>query len=95
MGVASDLANPKTGVFFIALFPAFIPHGSPVEATSLLFGALFALEAAAWFAALLWLVSRTTTWLDRSRVQRRIERLSGLLLIGCAVRLATGPRPTG
>ena len=92
MGVASNLANPKTGVFFVALFPAFIPHGSPVEATSLLFGGLFTLEAAVWFAALLWLVSRTTAWLDRPRVQRDIERVSGLFLIGFAVRLATERR---
>jgi threonine/homoserine/homoserine lactone efflux protein len=92
MGVASNLANPKTGVFFIAFFPAFIPHGSPVETTSLLFGALFTLEAAAWFALLLWLLSRTTLWLDQPRVQRRIEQVSGLFLIGFAVRLATERR---
>ncbi len=92
MGVASNLANPKTGVFFIAFFPAFIPRGRSVELTSLLFGALFVCETAAWFAALLWLVSRTTVWLHRPRVQRRIEQISGLSLIGFAVRLATERR---
>ncbi len=92
MGVASNLANPKTGVFFIAFFPAFIPRGSSVVATSLLFGALFALEAAAWFGALLSGVSHVTGWLHRPRVQRRFEQISGVFLIGFAARLATERR---
>ena len=92
MGVLSNLANPKTGAFFIALFPAFIPRGSSVEATSLLFGALFLVEAAAWFAILIWLVSQSAAWVSKHRVQRRLEQISGLFLIGFAVRLATERR---
>jgi threonine/homoserine/homoserine lactone efflux protein len=92
MGVLTNLANPKTGVFFIAFFPAFIPRGSSVESTSLLFGALFVLEAAAWFAVLLWGVSRFAAWLHRPRVQRRMEALTGVVLIGFAIRLATERR---
>ena len=92
MGVVTNLANPKTGVFFIAFFPAFIPRGSSVEVTSLLFGGLFALEAAAWFGTLLWGVSRLTAWLDRPRIQRRIEQVTGMVLIGFAIRLATEHR---
>ena len=92
MGVVTNLANPKTGVFFIVFFPAFIPRGSSVEATSLLFGALFVLEAAAWFAVLLWGVSRLTVWLHRPRVQRRIEQITGVVLIGFAIRLTSESR---
>ena len=92
MGVITNLANPKTGVFFIAFFPTFIPHGSSIEATSLLFGALFVVEAAAWFAVLIWLVSQSASWLSRRHVQRRLEQISGLFLIGFAVRLVTETR---
>jgi len=92
MGVLTNLANPKTGVFFIAFFPAFVPRGSSVELTSLVFGGLFALEAAAWFGALLWGVSRLTAWLERPRVQRRIEQVTGVVLIAFAIRVATEQR---
>jgi threonine/homoserine/homoserine lactone efflux protein len=74
MGIVSNLVNPKTGVFFIAFFPAFIPRGSSIEATSLLFGALFFLEAAAWFGVVIWLVSRLAAWLSQRRVQRRLDQ---------------------
>ena len=92
MGVVSNLANPKTGAFFIAFVPAFIPRGSSIETTSLLFGALFVVEAAAWFAVLIWLVSQLASWLSQRRVQRRLEQLSGLFLIGFAVRLVAERR---
>ena len=92
MGVISNLANPKTGVFFIAFFPAFIPRGGSIETTSLLFGALFIAEAAAWFAVLIWLVSRSASWLSEHRAQRRLEQISGLFLIGFAARLLTQRR---
>jgi threonine/homoserine/homoserine lactone efflux protein len=92
MGVVTNLTNPKTGVFFIAFFPAFIPQGSSVEVTSLLFGGLFALEAAAWFGVLLLGVSRLTAWLHRPAIQRRIEQVTGVVLIGFAIRLATEHR---
>lgn len=91
-GVATNLANPKVGVFFVAFLPAFIPHGSPVGLTSLLLGVVFAIEAGLWFAVLLWLVGRATAWLRRPRVQRRLEQISGVVLVGFAVRLATERR---
>lgn len=88
-GVATNLCNPKVGIFMITFLPAFIPHGAPVGLTSLLFGATYALETALWFAVLLWLVGRGAAWLRRPRVQRRLEQLTGLVLIGFGLRLAT------
>ncbi|MDQ2749813.1 MAG: LysE family translocator [Pseudonocardiales bacterium] len=91
-GVTTNLFNPKVGIFFITFLPAFIPHGAPVGATSVLFGAMFVLETAAWFALLLWLVGRGSSWLAQARVQRRLERVTGVVLIGFGLRLATERR---
>lgn len=88
-GLVTNLLNPKVGIFMITFLPAFIPRGAPVGPTALLFGATFAVETAIWFAVLLWLVGRGTAWLQRPGVQRRMEQLTGLVLIGFGVRLAT------
>lgn len=91
-GLASNLLNPKIGVFFVAFLPAFLPSGAPAASTSMLFGVLFVLETALWFAVLLWLAARGARWLDRPAVQLRVQRLAGVVLVGFGVRVATQAR---
>ena len=86
-GLATDLLNPKVGVFFVTFLPGFVPHGHPVGATSLLLGGIFIVETAVYFALLLLLAGRVTSWFDRPRVRRRLERTTGLVLIGFGIRL--------
>jgi threonine/homoserine/homoserine lactone efflux protein len=86
-GLATDLLNPKVGIFFVTFLPGFVPHGHPVGATSLLLGGIFVVETAAYFALLLLLAGRVTSWFDRPRVRRRLERTTGLVLIGFGIRL--------
>ncbi len=40
-GLATDLLNPKVGVFFVSFLPGFVPAGHAVGPNSLLFGAIF------------------------------------------------------
>ncbi|GAC1440830.1 MAG: LysE family translocator [Mycobacteriales bacterium] len=88
-GLACNLFNPKVGVFFVTFLPGFVPHGAPVGATSLLFGGIFLVETAVYFTVMLLAVERLTSWLRDDVVRRRIERLSGCVLIGFGIRLAT------
>ena len=91
-GLTTNLVNPKVGIFFITFLPAFIPRGASAGGMSLLFGTMFVIECAGWFALLLWLVGRGAEWLRQPRMQRRLERLSGVVLIGFGVRLAAERR---
>jgi RhtB (resistance to homoserine/threonine) family protein len=87
-GLATDLLNPKVGVFFVTFLPGFVPRGHPVGSTSLMFGAIFVIETAAYFALLLMLASRITRWMGQPAIRRRLDRATGLVLIGFGVRLA-------
>jgi threonine/homoserine/homoserine lactone efflux protein len=88
-GLATDLLNPKVGVFFVSFLPGFVPAGHAVGSTSLLFGAIFVVETAMYFALLLVLAARVTKWMSEPRVRRRLDRATGLVLIGFGVRIAT------
>jgi threonine/homoserine/homoserine lactone efflux protein len=88
-GLATDLLNPKVGVFFVTFLPGFVPSGQPVGVTSLLFGAIFVIETALYFAVLLALAGRVTGWMNHPVVRRRLDRATGLVLIGFGARLAT------
>lgn len=90
-GVTTNLLNPKVGVFFVTILPGFVPRGAPVAATSLLFGALYVLETAVYFAALLLLVDRITTLWQRPRFRRVLDRVTGGVLVVFGVRLALAP----
>jgi len=87
-GLCTDLLNPKVGVFFVTFLPGFVPHGYSVAWTSLLFGAIFIALTAAYFTALLIASGPVTRWMASSRARRRIDRCTGLVLIGFGVRLA-------
>lgn len=87
-GLATNLLNPKVGVFFVTFLPGFVPAGAPVGATSLLLGAVYIAETAVYFAALLLLVDRISRWLANPVLRRRMDRVTGLVLLGFGVRLA-------
>ena len=87
-GLTTDLLNPKVGVFFITFFPAFIPRHAPVAAMTVGLSAIFVAETAFYFAALLLFVRRLSAWMGSERVRRRLNRATGLVLIGFGVRLA-------
>lgn len=87
-GLATDLLNPKVGVFFVTFLPGFVPRGYPVGSTLAVFGGIFVAETAAYFALLLLLARRLTTWLHDPVIRRRLDRATALVLIGFGVRLA-------
>jgi threonine/homoserine/homoserine lactone efflux protein len=79
------------GVFFVTFLPGFVPHGYSVAWMSLLFGAIFVALTAAYFAILLTASRPVTRWMDDARLRRRMDRCTGVVLIGFGLRLALDP----
>lgn len=91
-GALSNLGNPKMVVFFSSLLPQFIPRGQASFINLLALGLLFNLMTLAWLAGYALVVARVGDVLRRDRVRRAMEAVSGLVLLGLGVRLATEPR---
>ena len=91
-GLLSNLLNPKVGVFFMAFLPAFVPAGASAVGFSLVLGIWFIAETGLWLAVVAWLADRGVRWLRRPAVQRWMERITGIVLIGFGLRLATESR---
>jgi threonine/homoserine/homoserine lactone efflux protein len=91
LGLVTGLANPKLAVFFVALFPQFLsPHAAVLPAALAMAGVIVALDVI-WFSTLIWLVDRAGALL-RPRLQRRLEQITGGVLIGLGARLAAESR---
>ena len=91
-GLLSNLLNPKISVFFMAFLPAFVPAGASAVGFSLVLGIWFIAETGLWLAVVAWLADRGVRWLRRPAVQRWMERVTGIVLIGFGLRLATESR---
>jgi len=87
-GLACDLLNPKVGVFFVTFLPGFVPRGAAVGPVSALLGGIFIVETALYFGVLLALVDRVVRLLSSPTARRRLDRVTGLVLIGFGARLA-------
>jgi threonine/homoserine/homoserine lactone efflux protein len=91
-GLLSNLANPKVAVFFTSFIPQFVSPGSSVLLSSLALGAIFNLLGVVWLLAFALFVSRAGELLRRPRVKAALDRLTGCVLVGFGVRLATERR---
>jgi threonine/homoserine/homoserine lactone efflux protein len=80
-GLLVNLANPKLAVFAISFLPQFGAEGHQL----LLLAALWVVVDTVWYLIIATLLTRAVTWLRH----RWIERLSGAVLIGLGLRIAT------
>ena len=87
-GLLTSLANPKLAVFFVALFPQFVPDGAAVLPCALLMAGLIVLLDLAWYSALAYLVTRARRAFVEGPWLARCQRLTGAVLIALGLRLA-------
>lgn len=83
-----NLTNPKTGVFYIAILPQFLPEEFPALVGGLLLSTIHNLLALIWFTLMIYGASFAKETLQNPRVQKTIERASGIALIGFGLRVA-------
>lgn len=87
-GLLSNLLNPKVGAFYLSVLPQFIPKGMPVLATSLLLAAVHAVEGILWLFLVASLTARLGGVLRRPSIKRRLEQVTGAVLVAFGIRLA-------
>jgi threonine/homoserine/homoserine lactone efflux protein len=92
-GLLSNLGNPKMVVFFSSLLPQFAPVGVPAFLGMLGLGLVFCTMTVTWLAGYAWVVARAGVLLQRPRVRRAFDTVTGIILVALGLRLATEPVP--
>lgn len=87
-GLVTAIANPKLAVFFVALFPQFVPSGSPVLGAALAMALLLVVLDLVWYSVIAALVARAADAFLRGPWMRRAERTCGAVLVALGLRLA-------
>ena len=88
-GLLSDLGNPKVAIFFTSFLPQFVHADSAGFLSLLLLGGTFTILTFLWLLFYSALVGHGASILRRPRIRRVLDRVTGLVLVGFGVRLAT------
>ena len=88
-GLLSAGLNPKLGVFFVTLLPPFVRPGDPAILRPAELAAIFAAVGLVWLLIFTELVVRASNLLQRPRPLRIVRGISGAVLVGLGLRVAT------
>lgn len=93
-GIIMNITNPKVAIFFLAFLPQFAhPDNGSVVLQMLWLGGVFIVATLLVFGAIAYFSGAFGAVLNRSpRAQRALNRLSALVFVGLALRLASSQR---
>jgi len=87
-GLLTNILNPKVGIFYVSFLPQFIPAGSSVPALTVLLAAIHSSLGLAWFVLLIAATRPIAAALQRPRVIRTLDRVTGGVFLLFGARLA-------
>ena len=88
-GLLSTVLNPKPALFFLSFLPQFIDRAEAVAPQVALLAAVHIAVGFVWLTFYAWSVSRMHSVMTRPRVKVVLARVTGVVLIGLGVRVAT------
>lgn len=80
--------NPKNGAFYVAILPVFLPQGIPAFFGGLILSTIHNLCCLVWFTMMIYGANFAKETLRKPNVQKIVERVSGIALIGFGIKLA-------
>jgi threonine/homoserine/homoserine lactone efflux protein len=87
-GLLLNLANPKAAVFAMSFLPQFVPAGAPHLPAMIGLAAIWAVFEVGYYGLYVWFVGRMKKIISRAQVRRRLEQVSGTVLVLLGVRMA-------
>lgn len=92
-GLGTDLLNPETGVFVVTFFPQFIPPGTNIVGFTMVLTLILMVEAIAFLGLLVFLTVPLGGFLAKGSVGRWIDRITGVVFLTFAFKLAMASFP--
>ncbi|WP_410567873.1 LysE family translocator [Amycolatopsis sp. cmx-4-61] len=87
-GFLSNITNPKVLVLYLSVLPQFLDPARTTTADALALAYTVAVLGVVWLLVLLAFVHRVRVWLERRRVRRALDGVTGTALLGFGAALA-------
>ena len=91
-GLATNLTNPKVAVFYVTFLPQFIAPDRNVLTQSVFLAFMHVVMGLIWLPLYARFIDRMAAVLLTDRVRRRIEAVTGAVLMALGIRLALARR---
>ena len=91
-GLFTNLLNPKVAVFYVTFLPQFVAPDRPVLSQSVFLAATHVVMGLIWLTVYARFIDRLAAVLLTDRVKRRIEAVTGAVLMALGIRLALANR---
>jgi threonine/homoserine/homoserine lactone efflux protein len=91
-GFLCNITNPKVLAFYLSVLPQFLGHAGTPTIDALALAYTHAVLGVFWLFALVAFLHRVRPWLQRRRVRRSLDAVTGTALIGFASALAVESR---
>lgn len=87
-GLFSNVLNPKVAMFFLTFLPQFVKTGADATHQFIMMGVIYTLLSITWFFVYVFFINYLREWLMSPKVQRIMDKVTGLVLIGFGLKLA-------
>ncbi|MBN8203133.1 LysE family translocator [Bacillus sp. NTK034] len=87
-GLLSNVLNPKVAMFFLTFLPQFVKTGENASQQLIIMGIIYTLLSITWFFIYVYFINYMREWLMSPKVQRFMDKATGLVLIGFGLKLA-------
>ena len=91
-GLLTNLLNPKVAVFYVTFLPQFVVPERPVLSQSVFLAAMHVVMGLIWLTLYARFIDRMAAVLLTDRVKRRMEAVTGAVLMALGIRLALARR---
>ncbi|MEU3660301.1 LysE family translocator [Streptomyces sp. NPDC032940] len=88
-GLVSNVLNPKIAVFYTGLLPTLAPSGISPRLGMGLLVLLHAALTLVWLSGYVLALAKAGAFFERSAVRRALDRVTGVVLIGFGIKVAT------
>ncbi|MFF5370125.1 LysE family translocator [Streptomyces sp. NPDC013187] len=88
-GLVSNVFNPKIAVFYTGLLPTLAPSGLSPHTGMALLVLLHAALTAVWLGGYVMLLAKARGFFQKPAVRRAMDRVTGVVLIGFGLKVAT------
>lgn len=88
-GLLTNGLNPKVSMFYLAVFPQFIPASDHPAASAFVLVTIHAMVNVLWFTAMILLFARVKKFAGNHRVQRWLKGITGAVFIGFGAKLVS------